>query len=468
MNVPILSFMLDWYSFSALLFIIAIILALYKDRKNVERQSIMFLRRTDFGREQIKYITDLSPRFWKWVGNAGIIIGFAVSVYIFYYMIEALYKSLIAPVAAPTLSVVLPSISSQTTIGTGYIAVPFWYWIISIALLVIVHEGFHGIMTIAGKSKIKALGWGVLAILPLAFVEPDEKNLAKKNLVTRLRVYAAGSLANFIFAALYMALFAGLAASLFVPGGATYQGTIEGFPAADASMQGAIISIDGYDVNNAQDLTNALEISGANNTITVITDNGTDKLTYDIETKPYPNQIEFNPDWTTDFIIGIESNFPGTVSLLNSVSSSFGGEEIKSWATLTYEKKFWEYAIESNPAIAKTAESNLADIEQQLEGRNEPGFIGIAGVSTYNVLKTELLPFEPVIGFAQGLLFFLFLLNFGVGLANLLPILPLDGGKMWDDLFKEYFPKHADLLIRIISWATFLIIIAGFIVPFLK
>ncbi len=458
--------MIDWYTVSVLVFIIAIFFALYKDRKNLERNSVLFIRRTETGKGLIKKVANISPRFWKWVGNFGIILGFAVSIYITYFMIESLFEAITSETAISTLSVVVPSISATTSIGPGYLAVPFWYWIISIALLVVVHEGMHGIMTVIGKTKIKSLGWGVMAILPIAFVEPDEKGLQKKNIVTRLRVYAAGSLSNFIFAAIYLVLFSFLAASLFVPGGVAYQGTFADYPANKVNMTGAIINVNGYQINNPEELTIALEKIGVNKTIQIITFNGTENLTFTLKTVS-TSSIKFRPDWTTDFIIGIESNFPGTIELINSLTYSSDGAR-KSWQQLNYEKQFWEHAKKSNPTISEEASLHISEIGKELEGRSEPGFIGIGGVSTFNVLKNEYKYAESVISFVQGLLFFLFILNFGVGLANLIPIVPLDGGKMWDDLFKRYIPTKAELLTKILGWAVFIIIIAGFIVPFIK
>ncbi len=458
--------MLDWYSVSILIFVIALVFALYKDRRNLERSSILLVRRTNKGKRLIRRIANTCPRFWKWLGNVGILIGFVVSVYITYFMISSFFTSLFSETAVSSLSVVVPSMSATTSIGPGYLAVPFWYWIISIALLVVVHEGMHGIMTIIGKTRIKSLGWGVMAILPLAFVEPDEKALQKKDIVTRLRVYAAGSLSNFIFAIIYIGLFTLIASALLIPSGVSYAGTFQGYPAAQSNLTGAITDINGYQIRNQDDLTLALEKIGINETITITTFNGTDNLIFNLNTTSSP-KTKFEPGIFTDFVISLESNFPGTVKLLDSLSG-LTEAQTKSWQYLTYEKQFWEYAKVNNPTIANDADIHIAEIEKELEGRHEPGFIGIGGISTYHILKEEYKYAESGISFVQGLLFFLFILNLGVGLANLLPIIPLDGGKMWDDLLKQYIPSKAELITKILAWSVFLIIIAGFVIPFLK
>ena len=80
----------------------------------------------------------------------------------------------------------------------------FFYWIISIFILATIHEFAHGVVSKLHNVKVKSSGIGFLSILvpiiPLAFVEPDEKALIKKSSKKQLAVFAAGPLANILFA----------------------------------------------------------------------------------------------------------------------------------------------------------------------------------------------------------------------------------------------------------------------------
>src|SRR3989338_7210429 len=57
-----------------IVFIAIVAALLYKDRKKVKLQGIMFIRRTQKGKNVIDKITKFSPRFWHYLGILGIII----------------------------------------------------------------------------------------------------------------------------------------------------------------------------------------------------------------------------------------------------------------------------------------------------------------------------------------------------------------------------------------------------------
>lgn len=154
----------------------------------------------------MKILDELSkPRlFWKFLGTAGIIVAI-------FLMVEGVVslinygKMLVAGTATmPGLSLLLPSVEPQVEVGPGYVQLPFWLWLIIIPTVIIPHEVFHGIMSRAEKIRVKSTGLLLLLILPGAFVEPDEKQLKKANIVSKLRVFAVGSTANFL---VYMILF---------------------------------------------------------------------------------------------------------------------------------------------------------------------------------------------------------------------------------------------------------------------
>ena len=110
--------------------------------------------------------------------------------------------------------------------------VPFWYWIIALFILATVHEFAHGVIAERFNIKIKSSGFaffGIIApILPAAFVEPDEKQLAKKPWWQQVAVMGAGSTSNFIFGILFFLVW------IFAAG-----------PLIDSTMQVGEISFNG-------------------------------------------------------------------------------------------------------------------------------------------------------------------------------------------------------------------------------
>jgi len=83
----------------------------------------------------------------------------------------------------------------------------FLYLLPGLSLAIIFHELSHALAARYEGIKVKSTGFLVaLGILPAAFVEPDDKELARAPLRSRLRVYAAGILANIVLFAMVTAV----------------------------------------------------------------------------------------------------------------------------------------------------------------------------------------------------------------------------------------------------------------------
>jgi membrane-associated protease RseP (regulator of RpoE activity) len=390
--------MLDLYTASVLVFIAILALFFYRDRKNVERQSILLLRKTRKGRGFITGLGRRFPRLWLVYGTLAVGIGFYVSAYIFYWLLAMTATNLTAE-AAPGLALVLPSPTTDMVAAPGVIGVPFWYWIITIFLLILVHEGSHGIMAARERVRIKSLGWGLLVAIPLAFVEPDEKQLQREKPMKQLRVFAAGSFGNFVLALVSSYLLVFSITTFFAPAGTTYQGLMTGFPAEQVNLTGTIVGIENYTIGTVGDLSSTLDEIGPGRNIRVVT------------RVPYGQGFE--------------------------------------------ERTFWLTTVE----------------EPNVTGSGK-GFIGIAGVYQDFVLRDGVACPELVYFFTGrspsffGLLFFLFLINLGVGAFNLLPLGPLDGGRMWRIVLDRIVPRHSKRVMNGLTWVLFFVLLLNFAIAF--
>ncbi len=83
---------------------------------------------------------------------------------------------------------------------------PLGYGLIALVTVIVVHEFAHGILARAEGIRIKSIGVLLLAIIPGAFVEPDEEEVKKANRLSKLRIYAAGSIFNIGFAAIALVI----------------------------------------------------------------------------------------------------------------------------------------------------------------------------------------------------------------------------------------------------------------------
>ena len=60
------------------------------------------------------------------------------------------------------------------------IDIPLFAGIISLAVLLVVHEFSHGLLARAAKVRLKSIGLLIFSIIPVgAFVEPDERQISK-------------------------------------------------------------------------------------------------------------------------------------------------------------------------------------------------------------------------------------------------------------------------------------------------
>ncbi|MBR5954665.1 MAG: membrane-associated Zn-dependent protease, partial [Methanobrevibacter sp.] len=125
--------------------------------------------RTERLRGLIKRIAGLSPRFWKYFMNLGILISFIAMA----GMTWLLVSSLETVTTTPSVSLVIPGVEMP---GSS-IYVPLGYGLIGLATVLVVHEFSHGILAICEKISIKSIGLLLFAIIPGAFVEPDEDEL---------------------------------------------------------------------------------------------------------------------------------------------------------------------------------------------------------------------------------------------------------------------------------------------------
>lgn len=104
---------------------------------------------------------------------------------------------IIEPEIGASAKLVVPAVPIKG-LCTHAFCVPFWFWIISIFVIITPHELSHGFLMAAEKIKIKSLGFVWLLVFPGAFVEPDEKQFQKAKPVKRMKIASVGSIANII------------------------------------------------------------------------------------------------------------------------------------------------------------------------------------------------------------------------------------------------------------------------------
>jgi len=188
-----------------LLFHILISLILWKKSFLKGNKSISFsgpfiFFRTIHGKKFIESIAKYK-KFWLLYGNAAIALSPILVLIVTFIIVRSTIISFNIPpeiAPKPEMFIGLPVINP---------IIPLWYGIISIPIAIIIHELCHGIESRVNNININSLGI-VYFILPLgAFVEPNEEELKNTSRIKRARIYAAGPLANISLAIIFLLLF---------------------------------------------------------------------------------------------------------------------------------------------------------------------------------------------------------------------------------------------------------------------
>ncbi len=200
--------MTDLLTMSAVLFLFLLGILVYRDRKNIEFHYILMLRRTKRGIKLIDRIAKRNPRFWNAIGVLSIPFAFlsmAIGLSLLVWIAQAIISG---AQQGPALAFVLPSFAAKEEMGLGGYAffLPFWFYFIVVAVALIPHEFFHGVVSRAVKIPLQSAGLLLLLVFPGGFVEPNEKILKKSKPLTKLKVISAGVFAN-ILTALILFLF---------------------------------------------------------------------------------------------------------------------------------------------------------------------------------------------------------------------------------------------------------------------
>ncbi|MDY6777122.1 MAG: hypothetical protein SVU32_00525, partial [Candidatus Nanohaloarchaea archaeon] len=109
----------------------------WRDRDKIERHSILIVRRTQHGIEFLDRMAKRAPMLWTVWSSLGVLVGFVVMAYMFFFLLRSTIRLLIAPEAAPSIGLVLPTASSQASFAPGVFFIPFWYWIIGIGTVMV-------------------------------------------------------------------------------------------------------------------------------------------------------------------------------------------------------------------------------------------------------------------------------------------------------------------------------------------
>ena len=366
-----------------LIWTIAIVFKNQLTDHGVEVNFPLLMWRTQRLRGFIDRLANRAPRFWKWYMNLGIVISTGFMI----LMAVALVYSLKTLMDAPTVSLVVPGVE----VPGSPIFIPLLAGLIALATVLIVHEFSHGILSRVEKININSIGLLLFAIIPGAFVEPDEEELNELSRPARMRIYVAGSMANLTLAAIAMIIMM-VISSFIVPVVFEDDGVVINRLTSDGNAinhmsEGMVIrSINNLTVNDMASFQKATNTLKPNETVNIHTDQG-----------DYSFQLKSNP-----------------------MNRSLG---------------FMGLQVEANNVIADGFDNQF-----------------------YTPLLWILMPLSE-------LLFWIYFLNFAIGTFNLLPMKPLDGGHLLENLLSYIMPEIAyKPIVTFMSFLMGIIIVVSLVV----
>jgi len=125
--------------------------------------------------------------------DVSVVAGFLMMGFAFWFLLNNLSNFFVEPTEFAELTVLIPGVTLTSVSAISY-------FLLSIPIVLIMHEGAHGIVATLEKIKIKTGGFAVFIALFAGFVEPDEKEFDNAKKISRLRVIGAGATSNVIFA----------------------------------------------------------------------------------------------------------------------------------------------------------------------------------------------------------------------------------------------------------------------------
>ena len=173
------------------------------------------------------------------------------------------------------------------------IDIPLFAGIISIAILLIIHEFSHGILAKRAKVKLKEIGLLVFGFIPIGgYVEPDESMIEKLDRIKQTKIFSAGVAANFIATIVFFLLMLAFMAYMFPAAQINYHynvvvtGTTPNYPANGVLKSGMQIltwnNVSFANMHNQTSVSAALNAARAedkpNATVSLLTNAGSYKL----------------------------------------------------------------------------------------------------------------------------------------------------------------------------------------------
>ena len=424
-----------------ILFVLFVSLFLYKNRKNLKREGLLFLYKTKWGIKLIDKTAKKFPKALKSLSYVSIGVGYLLMTGMLYLFGKIVWVYISAPeivreIKVPPITPLIPYLPQAFKLD---FLPPFYfiYWIVVLAVIAISHEFAHGIFMRRYNIKIKSTGFGFfpffLPIFLAAFVEQDEKSMVKASKFQQKAVLAAGTFANILTAILFFAIMILFFSLAFSPAGVSFENPygMENYAYGIVGI-GNITAINGTQLLNPsyQGILNSIKDEKMQK---IETTNGN----YSIS-KRFLEIQNNNEGYIFAYL-----DAPAINSELTGAITEIDNSKIQSLEDLS--KKFEEYSPGDEVNIKTTKGSYDVILGEHPLNPEEP-WLGIffqksqkgtfiGKIMNFFSPKKPNIYYESEIGgagdFIYDFLWWLVLISFSVALVNMLPMGIFDGGRFF-------------------------------------
>jgi membrane-associated protease RseP (regulator of RpoE activity) len=313
---------------------------------------------------------------------------------------------------------------------------PWTYGWIALVLTIIIHEAGHGIVARVYGVRVESTGLVLILGIPIgAFVNIEREELARTRLNEKSAILTAGPMNNMIVAGLSLGLLYIVVSTLVpLPQQDGIQYGVEIMTVGDGSLANSIglekgdvvLDIEGDKVEHIEDLSRLLQSNLGNNVAITWRDTNDQEIT---KIASIPARVQPN---TGILGVTITNVSPDPEFVLSRYKSAFGSNPIAILLPPTMAEGSVPYSDLMAPKYSSTLGSSF-----------------------------------PIIA---NFLFWLWFINFNVGIFNALPIGPLDGGQLYNSLIERKVSagstrlKNASLILTLVM---VMIVAISFILPWI-
>lgn len=442
---PLLIFLIILIAYGVIVYVLYRLKAF--ESPNLSLYFIFLMWKTNRGRKALERIAS-RRRFWMAYGDIAIALCIAGMIVIMGFLLYAatLVPSIPEGRAPPVEAVIgIPGLNPF---------IPVTYGILALAVAIVIHEFSHGILTYVARLKVLSLGI-LLFIVPIgAFVEPDEEALMKVDRRSRSRLFAVGPATNLLFALLFSFIFTSSMMTSITPvhEGVGVYGVVVNSPSDGQIEPGMIIySFNGTAIGDHQSFSEALEMTSANQSVNVsIYDDGDLRNITLILADRY-NYTQDDNDRGKGYV-GVRTVFVYTVmGMTKTLELKNGPDFYNPFANIESPEQFTGslFVYIGLPIMRMSPFPDWFTQFYEVEGP-----WSFFGPDAFWVLA--------------NVVYWIFWLNLMLGLTNVLPAVPLDGGYIFRDSLESIMERTSpdipaerrERLVRNISYALALFILA--------